>query len=66
LPQSVVNNLRLKKAFVGIFANNIWLIYSKVPNIDPESMLTNGNGQGYELYAYPNKRSVGFSLTINI
>ena len=66
VPQSIANKLRLKKASVGIFANNIWLIYSKVPNIDPESMLTNGNGQGYELYAYPNKRSIGFSLTVNI
>ncbi|MDA3942741.1 MAG: SusC/RagA family TonB-linked outer membrane protein [Bacteroidetes bacterium] len=66
LPQNFTNRLRLKKASIGVFANNIWLIYSKVPNIDPESMLTNGNGQGYELYAYPNKRSVGFSLTINL
>jgi len=66
LPQSLAGRLRLKKASVGVFANNLWLIYSKVPNVDPETMLTNGNGQGYELYSYPNKRSMGFSLSINL
>ena len=66
LPQTLADKLRLKKASVGVFANNLWLIYSKVPNVDPETMLTNGNGQGYELYSYPNKRSIGFSLSINL
>lgn len=66
LPTNFTKKLRLKKASVGVFGNNLWLIYSKVPNLDPETMLTNGNGQGYELYSYPNKRSIGFSITINI
>ncbi len=66
LPQAFLQKIKIKKASVAIFGNNLWLIYSEVPNIDPESMLTNGNGQGYELYAYPNKRSIGFSLTLNI
>ena len=66
LPNALAQKLRLKKASVGMFGNNLWLIYSEVPNLDPETMLTNGNGQGYELYSYPNKRSIGFSITINI
>ncbi len=66
LPSSFLKKIKMKKASVGIYGNNLWLIYSKVPNIDPETMLTNGNGQGYELYSYPNKRSIGFLIKINI
>ncbi|PLX22903.1 MAG: hypothetical protein C0599_05325 [Salinivirgaceae bacterium] len=66
LPKKFVNRFKLKGASFGVYGTNLWLIYSKVPNIDPETMLTNGNGQGYELYSYPNPRSIGFRLTINI
>lgn len=66
LPTKLVTKFKLKGASLGIFGTNLWLIYSKVPNIDPETMLTNGNGQGYELYSYPNPRSIGFRLTIKI
>ena len=66
LPSKLMEKWKMKGASVGIYGTNIWLIYSKVPNLDPETMLTNGNGQGYELYSYPNRRSVGFSLTIKI
>jgi hypothetical protein len=55
----------MKKASVSLYGRNLWLIYKKVPNIDPETFYTNGNGQGYELYSYPNKRSFGFSLNLN-
>ncbi len=66
LPSSLMEKWKMKGASVGIYGTNLWLIYSKVPNLDPETMLTNGNGQGYELYSYPNRRSIGFSLTIKI
>ncbi len=66
LPKSFVQRIKLEKASVGIYATNIWLIYSNVPNVDPETMLTNGNGQGYELYSYPNRRSIGFSINITL
>lgn len=65
-PSKLTQKWKMKGASVGIYGTNLWLIYSKVPNLDPETMLTNGNGQGYELYSYPNRRSVGFSITINI
>lgn len=66
LPSKLMEKWKMKGASVGIYGTNLWLIYSKVPNLDPETMLTNGNGQGYELYSYPNRRSIGFSLSINI
>lgn len=66
LPPTIIERWKIKGATIGIYGTNLWLIHSNVPNVDPETMLTNGNGQGYELYSYPNRRSVGFSLTINI
>lgn len=66
LPKSLMEKWKIKGATVGIYGTNLWLIYSKVPNVDPETMLTNGNGQGYELYSYPNRRSFGFSLNVKI
>jgi len=38
------------------------LLYSNVPNIDPESTYNNGNGQGIEYGSYPTSRSYGFTL----
>ncbi len=66
LPSSFINKLKIKSASIGVYGTNLWLLYSKVPNLDPETMLTNGNGQGYELYSYPNRRSIGFSLSVKI
>lgn len=56
------DKIKLKGLSLGIYGSNIWLIHSNIPNIDPESALTNGNGQGYELYSYPNRRSFGFFI----
>jgi len=62
LPEKLFKKLKMKLASVSLIGRNLWLIYSKVPNIDPESFHTNGNGQGYELYSYPSRRSFGISL----
>lgn len=51
---------------VSIVGRNLWLIYSGVPNLDPEASFSNGNGQGMEYGAYPFSRSVGFNLKINL
>ncbi len=66
LPQKWIGKTGMKRASVSLYGKNLWVIWKAVPNIDPESFYTNGNGQGYELYSYPNKRSYGISLTINI
>jgi TonB-linked SusC/RagA family outer membrane protein len=66
LPPKWISSIKMKRASVSLYGKNLWIIWKAVPNIDPESFFTNGNGQGYELYSYPNKRSYGISLTINI
>ena len=66
LPHRWVKPLHLSNAAFSFIGRNLWLIYSGAPNIDPEGYYTNGNGQGFELYAYPARRSVGFNLKFNI
>jgi len=60
-----LENAFIKTASFSLTGRNLWLIYSKVPNIDPESYYTNGNGQGIELYSYPTRRSFGFSIKLD-
>jgi TonB-linked SusC/RagA family outer membrane protein len=62
LPKSFCQKLHVNALSVGFVGRNLWLIYSKAPNIDPESSYTNGNGQGIEYGTYPVSRSLGFTL----
>lgn len=64
LPKAFAKRIKLESISVSIIGRNLWLIYSQVPNVDPESFHTNGNGQGYELYSYPTRRSIGMSLSL--
>ena len=52
----------LNLSFVG---RNLFLLWSNVPNIDPESGYTNGAGsQGLEFFALPTTRNFGFNLSV--
>jgi TonB-linked SusC/RagA family outer membrane protein len=65
-PAQISRKLHLKGLSVALTGRNLWLIYSGVPNIDPESAYSNGNGQGYEIYSWPTRRSVGMNIKINL
>ncbi len=65
-PSRISDKLHLKGLSVALTARNLWLIYSGVPNIDPESSYTNGNGQGYEIYSWPTRRSIGVNIKISL
>ena len=65
-PEKIYRKLKLKGLSIALTGRNLWLIYSGAPNIDPESTYTNGNGQGYEKYSYPTRRSFGFNLKVNL
>jgi hypothetical protein len=50
---------------VSVSCNNVWMIYSKLPGIDPESVLgTNTNATGLELASIPTNRSFTFNINI--
>jgi hypothetical protein len=45
---------------------NLALLWSKVPNIDPESAYsTSGTSQGLEFFALPQTRSFGVNIAVN-
>ncbi len=52
---------QLKLSFIG---RNLWTLYSDIPNIDPESTYTSGNGQGFEYGSLPYRKSYGFNIQI--
>lgn len=55
----------LKQATVSLVGRNLWLIYSGVPNIDPESSFTsNNNGLGQEYASMPTTRSIGANIKL--
>lgn len=66
IPIAAGNKMHIKGMSVALTGRNLWLIYSGVPNIDPESSYTNGNGQGYEIYSWPTRRSIGINVKINL
>lgn len=56
-----VNNINL--SFVG---RNLWLIYSNMPNVDPENGISAGNTSvGMNSTPVPSARTMGFDLKIN-
>ena len=62
LPSKWSKKLHMNALSIGLVGRNLWLMWSKAPNIDPESSYTNGNGQGIEYGTYPVARSFGFTL----
>ncbi|MCV9388764.1 TonB-dependent receptor [Reichenbachiella ulvae] len=63
LPKKFLGNI-FTGASVSFVGRNLWLIYSNVPNVDPESGYNNGNGQGFEYGSIPSRRSYGFNLNL--
>ena len=60
--KEVADKFGMQSLSCSFFARNLFLLYSNVPNIDPESTYNNGNGQGIEYGSYPTSRSYGFTL----
>jgi len=56
---------KIKNAGITLTGRNLWLIFSNVPNVDPEATYNNGNGQGVEYATYPITRSIGINLSAN-
>lgn len=50
----------------SIVGRNLAILWSNVPNLDPESSYTtSGNSQGLEFFSVPANRSIGFNLSAN-
>jgi hypothetical protein len=64
LPKNLVSKAGLRSATLSLVGRNLAILYKKVPNVDPESAINNGNAQGLELYGAPQTRNVGFNLNL--
>lgn len=60
-----IENLPIKELNIGVFANNVWLIHSALPGLDP-SEIEGQNGIGWtEGGQSPNTRSVGVNVRLS-
>lgn len=66
LPQSIINKTPFTRAGISISARDLWIIWSAIPNVDPECAYTNQtHGLGQELFAQPNPRSISFNINLD-
>lgn len=63
--RETLDQLPLKELNIGIFANNVWLIHSALPGLDP-SEIEGQNGVGWtEGGQSPNTRTVGLNVRLS-
>ncbi|TRX62208.1 SusC/RagA family TonB-linked outer membrane protein [Fulvivirga sp. M361] len=66
LPRSIVEKTPFGGINVAAEGRNLWLIYSKVPHIDPEQNVFGATdaGAGIEAGGLPSTRSYGFNISL--
>lgn len=68
LSYNVPTRLLTKTPFEGIsltaYGRNLFILYDKVDNFDPESNYNNGNGQGFEYGSLPSRRTYGIGINV--
>jgi hypothetical protein len=63
LSPKLLANSPVKRATIGVSANNVWMIKSHMRGIDPESVYaTNSNATGFENAGLPTMRTILFNL----
>ncbi len=63
--KNLLKKTPFQKLRLSATCNNVWMIHSNLPGIDPESVsATNTNAIGLELGASPTSRSYTFNLTV--
>ncbi|MCP2029753.1 TonB-linked SusC/RagA family outer membrane protein [Flavobacterium sp. HSC-32F16] len=63
-PKAYLQKTPFQSVSLAFSAHNIWTIYDKVPNIDPETNYSNSNAQGMERASMPLTRNFGFALNV--
>jgi len=64
IPRAWIANTPFDGLSISLVGRNLALLYSDVPNVDPESTYSNGNGQGLEYSSFPQTRSFGVNLRL--
>ncbi len=63
-PKMYLEKTPFQSISLAFSAHNLWTIYDKVPNIDPESNYSNSNAQGMERASMPLTRNYGLTLNV--
>lgn len=63
-PKTYLQKTPFQSISLAFSAHNLWTIYDKVPNIDPESNYSNSNAQGLERASMPLTRNYGLTLNV--
>ena len=64
LPKSLLTKTFLQEVTFTAYARNLWILYTQLKNVDPESNYNNGNGQGFEYGSLPSRRTYGFGINV--
>ena len=64
IPSKYFNGSIINSIYFSAFARNLLTFSNGLPNVDPESMYTAGNGQGFEYGSLPSRHSFGFNIKI--
>lgn len=66
IPTKGLTKTPFQSISISLVGRNLALLWSKIPNIDPESGYTvDGGSQGLEFFAMPQTRTLGVNLTAN-
>jgi TonB-linked SusC/RagA family outer membrane protein len=66
IPTGKLSKTPFSSLSISVVGRNLALLWSKMPNIDPESGYTVASGsQGLEYFAMPQTRTLGFNLSAN-
>lgn len=64
-PKDMLKKTCFQQVKLGVSVNNVWMIYSKMHGIDPESvMVANTNATGFEFGSAPTSRTYLFNVTL--
>ena len=64
-PKSMLSKTPFQQVKMGVSVNNVWMIYSDMNGLDPESVfVTTSNATGLENVASPTSRSYLFNVTL--
>lgn len=64
LPALDLKAVHIQSASISLVSRNLWTIYKKTDNFDPEQSFTNSNDQGFESIGLPRTRSIGVNLAV--
>ncbi|WP_163272241.1 SusC/RagA family TonB-linked outer membrane protein [Dysgonomonas sp. 511] len=63
-PLKLLARTPIKGLSLSAYGRNLFILHSKLKNIDPESNYNNGNGQGLEYGSLPSRRTFGFGVNV--